>query len=154
VQPFSVPVPESRQTLIDALTEHLGDARKAPTKFRLRLQLPTWPSPSYRVIYLGHGGLDVDKVYVDYSELGGDAGLSAVERRGVRYVVLKRYNDESAVVGPLVEALGRKARRIAVFSPYRAAGAESVAPFIHNTDARIDPALERPGPMLEIWQLL
>jgi hypothetical protein len=25
--------------------------------------------------------------------------------------------------------------------------------FLHNTDTRIDDALERPGPRLEIWQL-
>ncbi|HJY33456.1 MAG TPA: glycosyltransferase family 39 protein, partial [Vicinamibacterales bacterium] len=154
VQPYSVPLPESRQSLVDALTEHLGDPRKASTKSQLRLQLPTWPEPSFRVIYLGHGGLDVDKIYVDYPEVGGSAGLSALERRNVQYVVLKRYNDEPAVVGPLVEALGQKARRVAVFSPYRSSGvAVPVAPFLHNTDRRIDPELERPGPVLDIWQL-
>ncbi|HMJ86425.1 MAG TPA: hypothetical protein VK504_24780, partial [Vicinamibacterales bacterium] len=152
--PYSVPLPESRQSLVDALREHVGDLRKASTKSQLRLELPSWPEPSYRVIYLGHGGLDADKIYVDYPELGGSAGLSALERRNVQYVVLKRYNDEPAVVGPLVEALGQKARRVAVFSPYRASGvAAPVAPFLHNTDRRIDPALERPGPVLDIWQL-
>jgi hypothetical protein len=40
VQPYSVPLPESRQSLVDALTEHLGDPRKASTKSQLRLQLP------------------------------------------------------------------------------------------------------------------
>jgi hypothetical protein len=29
----------------------------------------------------------------------------------------------------------------------------SVAPFHHNTAARIDPALERPGPGLVIWSI-
>jgi len=53
-----------------------------------------------------------------------------------------------------VEALGQRARRVAGFSPYRASGvAVPVAPFLHNTDRRIDPALERPGPVLDIWQL-
>jgi hypothetical protein len=28
-----------------------------------------------------------------------------------------------------------------------------IEPFLHNTDARIAGALERPGPPLEIWQL-
>jgi dolichyl-phosphate-mannose-protein mannosyltransferase len=154
VQPYSVPVPESRQSLVDALTEHLGDPGKASTKSRLRLLLSKWPEPSYRVIYLGHGGLDADKIYIDYPELGGAHGLSALERRQVQYVILKRYNDEPAVVGPLVEALGQKARRVAVFSPYAVSGAVApVAPFLHNADRRIDPALERPGPVLDIWQL-
>jgi hypothetical protein len=28
-----------------------------------------------------------------------------------------------------------------------------VAPFLHNTDARLDSALERPGPVIEIWRI-
>ena len=154
VQPYSVPVPESREGLEAALRAHLGDPARASAKFRYRLALPTWPTPAYRVVYLGHGGLDVDKIYVDYTELGGSAGLSALRRLQVQYLVLKRYNDESAALAPLVEALGREARRIAVFSPYLVPrDAATVAPFLHNTDARIDPALARPGPVLEIWQL-
>ena len=46
---------------------------------------------------------------------------------------------------------------MAVFSPYRPGVSEAeqarIDPFLHNTDARIDDALERPGPPLEIWQL-
>ena len=154
VQPYSVPLPESRDSVEAALRAHLGDPARASTKFRLRLALPRWPDPAYRVVYLGHGGLDVDKIYVDYTELGGSQGLSALRPLNVQYLVLKRYNDESAVMAPLVEALGREARRIAVFSPYLVPGeAATVAPFLHNTDARIDPALARPGPVIEIWQL-
>ena len=56
---------------------------------------------------------------------------------GVQFVVPKRYNDEPAVVGPLVQALEQKARRVAVFSPYAASGvAAPVAPFLHNTNRR------------------
>jgi hypothetical protein len=29
----------------------------------------------------------------------------------------------------------------------------AVEPYLHNTDARIREALERPGPIVEIWQL-
>ena len=72
----------------------------------------------------------------------------------MQYVVLKRYNDEPVVVGPLVRALDQKARRVAAFSPYAASGGTVRAtPFLHNTDRRIDPGLERPGPVLDIWQL-
>jgi hypothetical protein len=44
---------------------------------------------------------------------------------------------------------------LASFSPYRpGVGAErqaAVAPFLHNTDTRVDDVLERPGPIVEIW---
>jgi hypothetical protein len=75
----------------------------------------------------------------------------------VAFVVFKRYNELDLETMAFVQALEREGRRIAVFSPYGpgATGAQRarVAPFLHNTDTRIDAALERPGPPLEIWQL-
>jgi hypothetical protein len=56
----------------------------------------------------------------------------------------------------LLAALAGKGRRIAVFSPYSHAGADGTPPaepFLHNSDARITAALERPGPVVEIWQV-
>ena len=73
------------------------------------------------------------------------------------YVVVKRYNRPDPETLPFLAALSREGRRIAVFSPYRPGISEAeqarIDPFLHNTDARIDDALERPGPPLEIWQL-
>jgi hypothetical protein len=80
----------------------------------------------------------------------------------VAFVVLKRYNRSDPATLPFLAALAREGRRIAVFSPYRdTAGAANAPamdegrpePFLHNTDARIVPALERPGPIVEIWQI-
>ncbi|MEO8520945.1 MAG: glycosyltransferase family 39 protein [Acidobacteriota bacterium] len=157
VQPYSTPLTPSRQGLEEALTRHVGSPEAASTKFRLQLSVNPYPSPAYRVIYLGRGGLDVDKIYVDPAELGGARGLAPLRRLGVAFVVLKRYNRLDPEMRPFVDALGREARRIAVFSPYRPRVPESerarIDPFLHNTDARIDDALERPGPPLEIWQL-
>jgi hypothetical protein len=56
----------------------------------------------------------------------------------------------------LLMALAGKGRRIAVFSPYSLAavadGPPRAEPFLHNSDARITAALDRPGPVVEIWQ--
>jgi len=75
----------------------------------------------------------------------------------VQYVVLKRYNAEDPAVTPLRERLLAAATRVATVSPYRADATDAdrarVAPFLHNTDTPWDPALERPGPGLEIWKL-
>ena len=73
------------------------------------------------------------------------------------FVVLKRYNESDPATLPFLAALAREGRRLAVFSPYRNAaepgsGPQAV-PFLHNTDTRIDRALERPGPVVEIWQI-
>jgi hypothetical protein len=156
IQPYSAALTPSRDGLIEALTKNLGSADRASTKFRLQLSLDPYPSPSYRLIYLGRGGMDAEKIYVDPAELGIE-GLGPLRRLGVAYVVITRYNRPDPVTSRFLTALAREGRQIAVFSPYRPGVSEAertrIDPFLHNTDARIDAALERPGPTLEIWQL-
>jgi hypothetical protein len=157
IQPYSSVLTPSREGLVEALSGNLGSAEAASTKFQLQLALDPYPSPAYRLIYLGSGGLDADKIYVEPSTLGGHAGLEPLRRLGVQYVLIKRYNRPDPETLPFLTALSREGRRIAAFSPYRPGISEAeqarIDPFLHNTDARIDDALERPGPPLEIWQL-
>jgi hypothetical protein len=156
-QPYSAALSPSRAGLTEALTRNLGSADAASTKFQLQLSQDPYPSPSYRLIYLGRGGLDAEKIYVDPADLGGPGGLEPLRRLGVAYVLIKRYNRSDPETLPFLTALSREGRRIAAFSPYRpgvgAAEQARIDPFLHNTDARIDDALARPGPLLEIWQL-
>ena len=155
VQPYSVPLMQSRDGLVEALRKHLGDESKASTKFQLQLGIAPWPAPAYRVIYLGTGGLDVDKIYVDPADIAR-RGLAVLRDLGVQYVVLKGYNGGSPAAYPLAAALAREARRVAVFTPYRPSPADQLhaaEPFLHNSDARIDSSLERPGPVIEFWKL-
>jgi hypothetical protein len=114
-----------------------------------------WPQPSYRLLWLGDGGLDEDKIYVGVGELGPDP-LAALRARRVQYVVLKRYNVADPVVAPLADALARGARRVATISPYRddvATDTAGAAPFLHNADSTLDPRLARPGPIVDIFRL-
>jgi hypothetical protein len=156
-QPYSSALTPSREGLTEALGRNLGNPGEASIKFQLQLALDPYPSPAYRLIYLGRGGLDADKIYVDPALLGGSEGLEPLRRLGVTYVLVKRYNRPDPETLPFLAALSREGRRIAVFSPYRPGISEAeqarIDPFLHNTDARIDDALERPGPPLEIWQL-
>lgn len=157
IQPYSVALTPSREGLREALTRNIGDVGAASIKFRLQLSLDPYPEPSYRLIWLGRGGLDADKIYVDPADLGPANGLAPLERLGVTYVVLKGYNRLDPEMMPLAAELARRARLIAEFSPYRPGTSEAqqarIEPFLHNTDTRIDETLERPGPPLEIWQL-
>ena len=161
LQPQSVPLIPSRESLVEALERHLGSVEAASTKYRLQLAQQPYPSPSYRVVFLGHREnpktQDPEKIFVDYPELGGSRGLEALHRLGVQYVVIKRYNTPDPGTLPLFAALARGGRRVATFSPYRPDVSEAdqarIEPFLHNTDTRIDAALERPGPVVEIWQL-
>jgi hypothetical protein len=156
LQPYSTPLQPTRESLVSALERTLGSAANPPPKFRLQLSQSPWPAPAYGLVYLGRG-LDSEKTYVDYSELGGPAGLQALRRHNVAYVVVKRYNSSDPDTLPFLAALAREGRRLALVSPYRTdktEGSERASePFLHNTDARIDAALERPGPALEIWRI-
>jgi hypothetical protein len=157
VQPYSVMLTPSREGLVEALEANVGDARAASTKFQIQLGLDPYPSPAYRVLYLGRGGLDADKLYVDPDEVNAPGGLEQLRSRRVAFVLLKRYNSVDSELTSFLAALARDARRVAVFSPFRPGvdpGRQArIDPFLHNTDARIDEALERPGPLVEIWQL-
>jgi hypothetical protein len=157
VQPYSAPLRQSREALIEALRTNLGSEANASTKFQQMLTLSPYPAPSYRLIYLGDTGLDKDKLYVLPAEFSPDAALAPLRRRGIEYVVLKKSNAPNPETAGLEAALTREARRIAEFTPYRATVSPErlaeVAPFMHNTAAVIHPEIERPGPIVEIWAL-
>ena len=149
-QPYSVPLKPTAEVLREAL---LRTGREMPTKTRLEVERQPYPTPAYRLIYLGFG-LDADKLYVPYDQLRGQQPLGPLRREHVAFVVLKRYNDADPAALPFLTALAREGRRIAVFSPYRdGPGNLRPEPFLHNTDARIDASLERPGPVVEIWHV-
>jgi hypothetical protein len=147
-QPYSVPLEPTAASLREAV-ERSG--REMPTKTRLQIERNPYPGPAFRLVYLGLG-MDADKLYLPLDALQGDA-LARLRAEHVAFVVLKRYNDEAPAMTPLTAALARDGRRLAVFSPYRADTDARPEPFLHNTDARIAAALERSGPVVEIWQL-
>ena len=156
VQPYSAPLRQSHDALLESLRANLGSEQRASIKFQLMLAAEP-RAPTYRLIYLGDGGEDPDKIYVSPSVFRLGSGLAPLRARGVTYVILKRNNVPNPALQGLEAALAREGRRIAEFSPYRstttAAEQVDVAPYLHNTAARIHPALERPGPGLDIWAI-
>jgi hypothetical protein len=157
VQPHSVPLRQSREGLVEALRANIGSEASAPAKARMTLELDPFPQPAYRLIYLGDGGLDNDKIYVSPGAFSSEPGLAPLRRLGVGYVVLSDGTAPNPALAPLRAALAREGRRLAEFSPYRTdvspAERNLAPPFMHNTAARIDPRLERPGPIVEVWSI-
>ncbi|MGH9308623.1 MAG: ArnT family glycosyltransferase [Vicinamibacterales bacterium] len=155
VQPYGPPLRPSREGLLEALRTNLGTESKASTKFQLMLGIAPYPQPAYRLIYLGEGGLDADKIYIVPGAFTPVEGLEPLRRAGVDYVVLKQGTAPNPELHGLEKALERQGKKIAEFSPYRegtpAAERAATPPFMHNTAAVIRPALERPGPTIEIW---
>ena len=153
-QPYSVPLEPTAEVLREAVGR---SGREMPAKTALQIARDPYPKTAYRLIYLGLG-MDADKLYLPYEQLGGNDPLQALRAEHVAFVVLKRYNHADPTTLPFLAALARRGRRIAVFSPYRDVGAptdegQRPEPFLHNTDTRIVAALERPGPVVEIWQI-
>jgi hypothetical protein len=162
VQPYSAPIRQSRDGLIEALRAKLGDESRAPLKYRLQLAATPYPAPAYRVLYLGESGKtlappgDVDKIYISPRLFADGGGLGALRDARVSYVVLTLYGSTPPGLRPLAEALARDGRLMAKISPYRGAidpGTAPVPPFRHNGNTWIHPVLERPGPLVEIWRV-
>jgi hypothetical protein len=162
VQPYSAPIRQSRAGLVEALRARLGDEAAAPVKYTLQLAAHPYPSPSFRILYLGESGktgappADVDKIYIAPRSLTPEEGLAPLRAKGVQYVVLTRYGPTLPAFRTLEAALDSDARRIATFSPYRDRRDPAdapVAPFRHNGNTWMHPLLERPGPLVEIWQV-
>lgn len=156
IQPQSAPVHMSRQALVDALRQHLGDETKASVKFQYQMAATPYPSPAYRLVFLGDGGQDVDRTYVSLRGFTSPS-LEPLRRRGIEYVVMKRTNVPNPDTAVIEQALEREATRLATFSPYRQGVPADVQattdPYFHNTATRIVPALERPGPTVDIWKI-
>ncbi|MBE3072118.1 MAG: glycosyltransferase family 39 protein, partial [Acidobacteria bacterium] len=117
LQPYSVPLRQSRDSLVESLERNLGNLDRTPTKFALQLSLTPYPAPAYRLIFLGDGGLDAEKIYVAYRAFTATRSLEPIRALGVRYVALKRYNRADPATRPFLDALAVGAQRIALFSP-------------------------------------
>jgi hypothetical protein len=160
VQPHGVQLRASHEALLEALRARLGSESAASIKFQKQLEASSLVAPTYRVLYLGRvtdGGFDPDKIYIAPDAFAGTAGLRPLRELRVAYVAVSRYNDGTSAFRALDAALHREAHLLATFSPYRAEVGPSrraaIAPFFHNTADRIDPALDRPGPIVEVWRI-
>lgn len=157
VQPYSVPLRQSKEGLAEALRVRLGDEALASVRFQRQLALSPYPAPAYRLIYLGDGGLDADKIYVSPSAVSDASGLAPLRALGVQWVAMKRYNEPNPSLTSFDRALAREGRLVMTFAPFHDEAADaaraSVAPFEHNEDAVRHPALARPGPVIELWRI-
>ena len=157
VQPYSAPLTQSREGLVEAIRAHLGQESNAPRKLQLQLAASPYPSPAYRLIYIGASGKtkappgDLDKIYIPPDVFSDASGLEPLRRMRVSYAILTFYGDPPPAFLPLERALAREATRVAQFTPY-SAGAEAV-PFRHNSNMWLDPRLDRPGPVVDLWRI-
>jgi hypothetical protein len=149
--PGSVQLLPSRASLREALVRHVGSETRASRRFQAILALDPYPAPAYRLTYLGRGGMDQEKIYVDPDLLAHDGPLLALRQRGVQYVVLKQFSLRDT--DPLRVALAAQARLVFSISPFNSrSGRDSVAQ-LPDYDIRPGLDVDRPGPLVEIWEL-
>jgi hypothetical protein len=152
VQPYSVPLHESREGLTAAVLSHAGSLDRISTKSRLRLATSPWPFPAYRLLWLGEGGLDDDKIYVDPDTLAADP-VEVLRAQGVDYVVLKGFDEPDPRLEAVGRALAERGVKVASITPYRVASQNPGPAFLHNTDATLHANLARPGPPITIFRV-
>lgn len=100
-QPHSVPIEPTAEVRREAV------GRFVPTKTAaLQIARGPYPKTAYRLIYLGLG-MDADKLYLPYDQLGGNDPLQALRAEHVAFVVLKRYNPADPTTLPFLAALAR-----------------------------------------------
>ena len=156
IQPYSVALRPSRESLVRALRTHLGSETLASPRFRGQLELNPYPEPAYDVFWLGEGGLDTDKIYVPPAEFTAAGSLAPIKERNIQYVVLNQARGTNPAFRDLERALGAEATLVGRLVPWddpENEKEERPEPFLHNTDRTIDERLERPGPVVELWKV-
>jgi hypothetical protein len=156
IQPYSVALRPSRESLVRALRTHLGSETLASPRFRGQLELNPYPEPAYDVFWLGEGGLDKDKIYVRPSEFTAAGSLAPIKERNIQYVVLNQERGTNPAFRDLERALRAEATLVGRLVPWEDPENEKEErpePFLHNTDRTIDERLERPGPVVELWKV-
>jgi hypothetical protein len=150
VQAYSVPLEPTREWLAATLAARLGDVTRASYRFRAMLARDPYPAPAYRVYVLGAGGLDPDKVFRDPAVLVAPNGLERLRDEGVSIVVLKRFAVPEE--DPLRDRVARFGRLLVTVSPYRE-GSPTGQAVLPDYDVRPDRGVDRPGPVIEVWEL-
>ena len=149
-QPYPVPLEPTADALREAVAR---SSREMPIRTRLQIERSPYPAPAYRVLLVGQR-LDADNC-VSVAQLGGNDPIVALRFEHVAFAVLKRYNSPDPATLPILDALAREGRRIAVFSPYKETegGGRRAGPVLHNTDAPDWRGARASGPVVEIWQI-
>lgn len=150
IEPYSVPLVPSRDRLMEALIRNRGALDRAGYRSRTALARTPYRAPAYRLYYLGRGGMDEDKIYVDPVDLTRLGGLDALRADGLRVVVLKRFTATES--SPLRDRLMATSRPVYTASPFRTDGADEPAQ-LPDYDIRPTLRMVRPGPVIEIWTL-
>jgi hypothetical protein len=149
VQPYSVPLEVSRDWLLATLAEGRPGA-DVGARGRGMLARNPYPSPAFRLIVLGSGGLDRDKRFVAPEAVLAAPDLRELHAAGVSYVVLKRMSATEA--DPIRDRLAAEGTLLHQVWPFADADASGPAQ-LPDHDIRPSLATRQPGPIIEVWRI-
>lgn len=151
VEVYSVPLEPTREWLQETIAR-LAPGAPLGSRARGQLSRDPYPAAAYRLFYIGPGGLDKDKAYLDPVDVFGPDGLSVLRRNGVSYVVIKEaHPHEAEKERAALKTGGRLVYRASPFADGVAEGeADAQLP---DYDVRPSLDVTRPGPTIEVWRL-
>jgi hypothetical protein len=149
VEPYSVQLVPTKSQLTAALARAGTQPARAGRRSRTLLARDPYPSPAYRLFYIGEGGLDADKIYVPAAAFANDRTTPLLLEPCVEYVILK----SAAPSGP--NALSTPVARLAALvhreTPFPGPGVPGDG-FLPDFDVPPSLGVVRPGPVVEIWR--
>jgi hypothetical protein len=146
-----VPLEPTREWLQETIAR-LAPGAPLGSRARGQLSRDPYPAAAYRLFYIGPGGLDKDKAYLDPVDVFGPDGLSVLRRNGVSYVVIKEAHPHEAEKERA--ALKTGATLVYRASPFADGVAEGEADAqLPDYDVRPSLDVTRPGPTIEVWRL-
>ncbi len=151
LQSYSVPLPQSLESLREGLSAHGASAELSRRGKYARLAAVAGETgPGYRLYFIGRGD-EKERIYFDYEELLSSR-LEPLRRRGVGHAVLRHPPAEVPPrVAALFQEVAGQGQLAARFSPFPE-GAR-LAPYLDNEDWPASRKLLRKGPLVEIWSL-
>jgi hypothetical protein len=149
VQPYSVPLEVGRDWLLSTLNDG-SPADRLGSRARGLLARSPYPTPAYRLIVLGTGGLDRDKRFLTPEAVLATSGVDALRDAGIGWVVLKRMSaTEPDPLRDRIASIGTLAHRV---WPFVAADDPGPAQ-LPDHDIRPSLRTRQPGPIIEVWRL-
>jgi hypothetical protein len=149
VEPYSVQLVPTRAQLVAALARKGLRPEQAGRRSRALLARTPYPSPSYRLFYIGEGGMDEDKIYVPPAFFTGKADAAAVDRPCPEYVILKSAAPSGA--NPMTARVAAFGTRIHRETPFVEPGLPADG-WLPDTDVTPSFGVVRPGPVIEVWR--
>ncbi|MEI6667374.1 MAG: glycosyltransferase family 39 protein [Acidobacteriota bacterium] len=150
VEPYSVQLETTREQLSAAMQAAGARRDRGGRRSHALLARTPYPSPAYRLFYVGDGGMDDDKIYLRPLAFSRAITEWPMEEPCIDYVALKSAAPYGT--NPLSPSVARYAQLAHTEDPF-APSVERATGFLPDFDVTPSLAVQRPGPRIDVWQI-